>query len=170
MAVFTAIAATATAVSTWFAGLTAIQAFGVRIIAGLAFNALAKALAGQPDGPQGGVETRLRQGADLPRRIVLGRRGIAGSLVYHNQWGPGANRYYTRVTALSDLPVSGLVELWIDGERSAIDWANPDPDGKGYPILGLRDSRVHPARPGPVAGHPVAADQPCGRAGGLRDL
>jgi hypothetical protein len=73
----------------------------------------------------------------VPRSFILGRYATAGSLVYHNSWGQAGktpNAYYTRVTALSDLPVGGLVEVWIDGKKCTLDTGNPDPDGKGWPV------------------------------------
>ncbi|MFP4275521.1 MAG: hypothetical protein ACLFRU_10900, partial [Paracoccaceae bacterium] len=145
MAVFSGIAAAAGAVGTWFAGLGVVGQIAVRLVAGLAFNALSEALAGKPPKPRKpGITGQMQQGADVPRSFILGRYATPGSLVYHNSWGKSGdtpNAYYTRVTALSDLPVAGLAAIWVDGERLTIDTDNPDPDGKGFPI-GLSDTRT----------------------------
>ncbi|WP_114286143.1 hypothetical protein [Candidatus Halocynthiibacter alkanivorans] len=74
----------------------------------------------------------------MPRSFIPGRYATAGSLAYHNEWGETGktpNAYYTRITALSDLPVKGLGEVWIDGNQCGIDWNNPHPDF-GLPVIG----------------------------------
>ncbi|WP_347837769.1 phage tail protein [uncultured Planktomarina sp.] len=146
MAVFTAIAAAFTAVGTWFAGLSAIGAFAVRLGVGLALNGIASAIQRkklkslQANQKTPGVTFQLQQGADQPRSFIVGQYATAGSLVYHNSWGSVGgtpNAYYTRVTALSDLPVTGLVSVWIDGQRCTLDTANEDPE-KGFPVVNYR--------------------------------
>lgn len=146
MAIFTALVATISSVGTWFAGLGAIAQAAVQIGAGLAFNALSAALAGKPEAPkEPGIVGELQQGADIPRAFLMGRRATAGSLAYHNQWGGTENEFYTRITALSDLPITGLVEMWIDGKLYQLDKANPHAD-YGCPILGLSETRTENRR------------------------
>ena len=145
MAVFSGIAAAIATFSTWFAALSPLAQIGLRLLAGVAFNALSRALAGEPKKPRPpGITGQIQQGADLPRSFILGRYATAGSLVYHNTWGKSGrtpNAYYTRVTALSDLPITALEAVWIDGERMVLG-TTPDPDGKGLPILKLTETRT----------------------------
>ncbi len=145
MAFFSAIAAGFAAAGTWFAGLSVVAQFAVRIGASLALNTLASAFSGRQDKPKvAGISAEVGQGADIPRSFVLGRMATRGSLAYHNTWGKVGdtpNAFYSRATVLSDLPVKGLVEVWIDGQRCALDLANPDPDGKGFPVLEFTGSR-----------------------------
>lgn len=142
MAVFTAITATLTAVGTWFAGLGVVAQFAVRIGFGLALNGVASAIRrkNQPQSKKVGVSGQLQQGADQPRSFILGVGSTAGSLVYHNTWdtaNSSKNTYYTRVTAVCDLPVEGLREVWINGQLCIIDMENERPN-LGYPILNFR--------------------------------
>ncbi|MGR3498768.1 MAG: phage tail protein [Limimaricola soesokkakensis] len=144
MAFFTSIAAAFTTAGAWFAGLSALGQFAVQMGVSLALNALSSAIAGQDKPKAPGIAGEVRQGADVPRSFILGRYATRGSLVYRNAWGkPGdtPNEFYTRVTALSDLPVKGLVEVWIDGRRCTLDLANPHPDGRGYPVVELEVTR-----------------------------
>lgn len=141
MAIFTAIAGIAASVGSWFAGLGVVTQAFVRIGAGLVFNALSAALAGKPEAPkEPGIVGELQQGADVRRAFIMGRRAVPGSLVYHNQWGP-ENEMYTRITALSDLPITGLDHVWVDGVRYELDKVNPHPD-YGWPIIGLDQTRT----------------------------
>jgi hypothetical protein len=121
-----------------------------KLLTGVAFNALASALFA-PDAPKNpdpaGIVGEIQQGV-VPRSIILGTSATAGSLVYHNHWGGETNEYYTRITALCDLPVGGLAEIWIDGEKMALS-STPDPGGKGYPIVELStvDKKMVPVAP-----------------------
>ncbi|MEP5730362.1 MAG: phage tail protein [Sulfitobacter sp.] len=139
MAIFSA---AVVALGTWFTGLTVGAQLLVQLAGGLAFNALSAALAGRAEQPkEPGIVGELQQGADITRSFLVGRRATAGSLAYHNQWGGSENEFYTRITALSDLPITGLVDLWIDGQHYQIDRENPH-DEYGWPILGLSETRT----------------------------
>lgn len=141
MPLFTAIAAGAAAFGTWFAAQTILTQFAIRLAAGWALNKISKALAGKPPKPRrNGITGEMGQGADIPRSFILGQFATRGSLVYHNSWGGSENDYYTRITALSDLPVAGLAYLWIDGVRVEIDFANPDPNF-GFPLIGYSETQ-----------------------------
>ena len=138
MAFFSSIAAAFTAYGVWFAGLSAVGQFAVRLGVSLAVNALAGAIAGRGgDKPRAaGIVSTIQQGADVPRSFIAGRYATRGSLAYHNTWGQDGdtpNAYYTRVTALSDLPIKGLVEVWIDGVRCSLGTV-ADPQ-RGFPVV-----------------------------------
>ena len=146
MAIFTAIAGAVAAVGAWFGGLSIVAQIGVRFAAGLALNALSRALAGKPEGPrEPGIVGEIQQGADIGRSFLMGVRATAGSLVYHNQWGGSENELYTRITALSDLPIDGLIEVWVDGKLYQLDRDNPHED-YGWPIIGLSEERTKTER------------------------
>jgi hypothetical protein len=141
MAIFTAAVALVSTFGAWFGTLSVFAQVGIRFAAGLAFNALSRALSGKPEGPrEPGIVGEIQQGADIGRSFLVGVRATAGSLVYHNQWGGSENEYYTRITAISDLPIDGLVEIWVDGKLYQIDSDNPHADF-GWPILGLSEEK-----------------------------
>ncbi|WP_306150650.1 phage tail protein [Roseovarius sp. MMSF_3281] len=130
------ISAAVAAVTAFLASAPPLIAGLFKLGAGLLLNAVAQAFFGpkKPTRKRAGITGELQLGAEVPRSIILGHTATAASLVYHNQWGGSANDYNTFVLALSDMPVAGLRAVFLDDERSDIDWENPDPDGKGYPL------------------------------------
>lgn len=145
MPIFSGVAALVASVGTWFAGLGAVTQAFVQIGAGLVFNKLSAALAGKAEQlKEPGIVGELQQGADVGRSFVVGRRATPGSLAYHNEWGAD-NEYYTRITALSDLPITGLVSIWVDGKHYQLDRQNPHADF-GWPIIGLDETRTESRR------------------------
>lgn len=119
MAIFSAIASVFTAVSTFIGGLGAVGAFLLKTAVGVGLSLLAQSLAGKPKDPTFSINGTLQGGGDVPRSFIMGRTATAGSLVFVNTWGQDGdtpNAYLTQVIALSDLPVRGLAEVWVNGE------------------------------------------------------
>ena len=169
MAILTGLTAFFAGIGTWFTGLSLAGQFLVRIGIGLILNGVASAIARRKQGKQKtpGVTIQLQQGADTPRSFIIGQGATGGSLVYHNSWGSiggTPNAYYSRVTALSDLPVAGLAEVWIDGVLVTLDLENEDAD-KGFPVVEYQTTAerqvvVIPGTPGDrgVQGIPATYD------------
>lgn len=101
-------------------GLGAVGAFLLKTAEfGLGVNLLAQSLAGKPKDPTFSINGTLQGGGDVARSFIMGRTATAGSLVFVNTWGQDGdtpNAYLTQVIALSDLPVRGLAEVWVNGE------------------------------------------------------
>jgi len=122
MAVFTAIAGAIFGAGTFLAGATA---FVLQTAVGLGLSLAAQALAGKRSTPQAetkgpgfSVQGKLQGGGDVPRSFPLGRAMTAGSLVYANTWGQSGetpNAFMTQIIALSDLPVKGLLGVYVNG-------------------------------------------------------
>ncbi len=127
MAIFTGIAAIFTAVSTWIGGLSAIGAFALKTAVGIGLSLAAQALAGKPKGPEAqtfSLSTSLQGGGDVSRSFIMGRAATGGSLVWLNTWGrdgKAPNAWLTQVIALSDMPIRGVAEIWVDGEKITFD-------------------------------------------------
>lgn len=122
MAIFSAIGAAVTAVSGWIGGLGAFGAFALKTAVGIGLSFAAQALAGKPKNQEQkfSINTSLTGGGALNRSFIFGRAATGGSLVWANTWGAeeGApNSWLTQVIALSDVPVKGLAEVWVDGVR-----------------------------------------------------
>lgn len=121
MAFFTAIGAAIFGAGTFLAGVaTAV----LKLAVGIGMNLLAQSLAGKPKGPEFSINGSLQGGGDLPRSIMFGEYSTAGSLVWTNTWGQDGdtkNAYLTQVIALSDLPVKGLLGMWVNGEKITFD-------------------------------------------------
>lgn len=123
MAIFTAIAAVFTGVSAWFAGLSLFAQALIKIGVGLVVNKIAASLAGKPKRTPFGIKGELQRGADIPQSFIIGEYATAGSLVWAEEWGSSGgtpNAYFTQVIELSNLPVKGLNDIWIDGEKRTI--------------------------------------------------
>ncbi|OOO25601.1 phage tail protein [Agrobacterium sp. YIC 4121] len=123
MAIFSGIAAAIggaiSAVSGFIGGLGAVGAFLLKTAVGVGLSLLAQSLAGKPKDPTFSINGTLQGGGDVPRSFIMGRTATAGSLVFVNTWGQDGdtpNAYLTQVIALSDLPVRGLAEVWVNGE------------------------------------------------------
>lgn len=119
MALFTAIG---TAVGSLFTG-GSFATFAIKTLAKLAVSAIVRKLTQKKTSSQVyGTSGKLQGGDDVPRQFPLGIGAAEGSLVYGSFWGAdGApNSHFTQVIALSDLPVKGLLEVWVDGVKRTI--------------------------------------------------
>ncbi|WP_234851558.1 phage tail protein [Sinorhizobium meliloti] len=136
MPLFTAIGAAVTAVSAWIGSLGTLGAFALKTAVGVGLSLAAQALAGKPKEQNFALNGELQGGGDLPRSFILGKYATAGSLVWANAWGKSGdtpNSWLTQVIALSDLPVKGLLEVWVDGEK--VTYAPSGSDGIfGYSV------------------------------------
>lgn len=139
-ALFTSVGiATALGVSASF--FTAAAAFTLNVIVGsvvsFALSKVTAALAGKPKAPKVppfGVQASLRTGGDVPRSIIVGRGVTAGSLVWANTWGnPGdvPNEYLTQVIALSDMPIHGVTQLFVNGQAVSFGAGTVNSDSHG---------------------------------------
>ncbi len=136
MAIFTAIGAAIGAISSFIGGLGAIGTFLLRTAVGIGLNLLASSLAGKPKEPSFALNGELRGGGDLSRSFIVGKYMTAGSLVWANTWGKDGdtpNAWLTQVIALSDLPVKGLLEVYVDGKKVTYGQGTNGERGYGIP-------------------------------------
>jgi hypothetical protein len=120
----------------------------IQLALGVGLSYLAAALAPKPkiEIPIGGSSGKLTAGGSVPRSFIVGRGMTAGSLVYANTFGNSGNTpnaYFVQVIALSDLPVTGLAEVLINGEP--VTWnpgGTPGPDGIAIPEYN-KDGKEH---------------------------
>lgn len=139
MAIFSLISSVVTAVSGFIGTLGAFGSFVLRAAVGVGLSLLAKSIAGQPKDPTFSINGTLQGGGDVPRSFIMGRTATAGSLVFVNTWGNDGdtpNAYLTQVIALSDLPVRGLAEVWVNGERVTLGGLTD----RGYAVNEYADS------------------------------
>jgi hypothetical protein len=130
---------------------TVISQAGIigQLIVGVALNAastlLQKALAKKPkqQAASVGVQGQLQVGGDNPLSFVAGTTGEAGQLEYVNSWGNDGgtpNAYLTLVISLSDIPITALRRIFVNGQACTFDsgpvtsGGSPDSDGKGYVV------------------------------------
>ncbi|EHJ97704.1 phage tail protein [Agrobacterium tumefaciens] len=124
MAIFSGIASAIggaiSAVSSFIGGLGVVGSFLLKTAVGVGVSLLAQSLAGKTKDPTFSINGTLQGGGDISRSFILGRTATAGSLVFVNTWGRDGdtpNAYLTQVIALSDMPIRGLAEVWVNGER-----------------------------------------------------
>jgi hypothetical protein len=116
----------------WLGGggiLAGLVGGALKLGIGLGLSYLAQSLFGkkQPVGGVGGASGKLQSGGAVPRSFVVGRGMTAGSLVYAGTWGNvdnTPNAFLHMVIALSDLPVKGLAEIWVNGSKVTWNAAN----------------------------------------------
>ena len=138
MAIFTS-AGIASALGVAAGTFTAVAAAVLNITVGVGVSLLAQSLAGKPKDPTFSINGTLQGGGDISRSFILGRTATAGSLVFVNTWGQDGdtpNAYLTQVIALSDLPVRGLAEVWVNGERVTLGGLTD----RGYAVSEYPDS------------------------------
>lgn len=137
MAIFSAIGAAIAGISTFIGGLGPIAAFALRTAVGIGLSLAAQALAGKTKDPSFSINGDIQGGGDLARSFILGRYATAGSLVWCNAWGNDGdtpNAWFTQVIALSDLPLGGLAEVWVDGAQVTYNPAGNNNSIYGYSI------------------------------------
>jgi len=120
MPIFSAAVALFSAVSTFIGGLGAIGVAALQMAAGVGINLILAAVKGKPQQQKAGIQGKLSAGGDVSRSIMVGQYNTAGSLVYRNTYGQSGdtpNAFYVEVRALADLPVGGLIDVWVDGEK-----------------------------------------------------
>ncbi len=139
MAVFTtaAVAGALSAVGIQSAFLATVSTFALNAAVGVGLS-LAVAELQKADQPQaGGVQGKMQSGGDVPRSILMGARATAGSLVYANTWGKSGktpNAYLTQVIALSDVPISGVTAVWVNGAPVTVDTSDTSYGDWGFPV------------------------------------
>lgn len=143
MAIFSGIAAAisgaVSAVSGFIGGLGVVGSFLLKTAVGLGVSLLAQSLAGKSKDPTFSINGTIQGGGDVSRSFILGRTATAGSLVFVNTWGQDGdtpNAYLTQVIALSDMPVRGLAEVWVNGERATLGGLTD----RGYAVNEYADS------------------------------
>lgn len=137
MALFTS-AGIAAALGVKATFMTAAAAFALNATVGIGLNLAAQSLAGKPKDPVFSINGTLQAGGDVARSFIFGRTATAGSLVWANTWGRDGdtpNAFLTQVIALSDLPTQDLDEVWVNGQKAALNKANPHPE-YGWPVGG----------------------------------
>lgn len=125
---FLAVGATLFGAGTFLAAATDVV-IGVGASIGLSYAATE--LAGKPKQPaMAGTEIAhfsaqgtMQIGGVVPRSFPLGKTSTAGSLIYRNYWGTEGgtpNAYHTQVISLSDLPIKGLLGIWVYDKKCTL--------------------------------------------------
>ncbi|MGD9476153.1 phage tail protein [Shinella sp. G-2] len=143
------IGAAIAAVSSWWAGASVFLKFGVMLAinvgSGLLEQYRAKKAARKANEQSRGVTLQMQMGDTLSRSYLIGTHPTAGRRNYAGSWGEDGktpNAFLVDVREISFLPShagpTGLQELRIADRYVTILWAEPDPEGRGYPVLEYR--------------------------------
>lgn len=114
------------------AGATALEMVGQAIVGiGLSFGMsyIAKKLQ-----PQSSTSATAAQGMQLslsydpngPRQWPFGTCASAGTLIYHNSYGPNGNDYLQLACKLGDVPCDSIVSLRVDGKSCTVSGSSSD--------------------------------------------
>lgn len=82
---------------------------------------LAQRLTPQPSNSGQGTSLSLRITSNESREIAFGRCASAGSLKYHNTYGPNGNDYVQLLIVLADHECDGLEAVYVDGKLVLFD-------------------------------------------------
>lgn len=137
MAIFSLGAALVSGISSFIGGLGALGTFALRTAVGIGLSLAAQALAGKEKPPGFSFTGTLQGGGDLSRSFIIGRYATGGSLVWANTWGNAdstPNAWLTQVIALSDLPISGVSGVIVDGKTVTFDYAQAVSQPYGYQV------------------------------------
>jgi hypothetical protein len=117
---------------------TAVE-IGLYAIGAVGLSYVASALAPKPPSASAspsGVSAVIEGGGVVPRSFLVGRYATSGSLIYDGTWGTDGdtpNAFYTKVIALSDLPMTALQEIWEGSTKGTYD-TSATAITQGYPI------------------------------------
>ncbi len=119
--------------------LSGVGGFVLKTAVGFALNyAASEFLAPKSSIPQAlSRGQQIQTGATVARSFIVGRAPTRGSDVWRNEWGSNGdvpNALFTRVYALSDLPVKGLDAILFNGEAFVPAGAN-HADGRGQAFI-----------------------------------
>jgi hypothetical protein len=118
-----------TAVGAMVVNLGAIGQAAVGFVANLVLTTLVGAFFGPKEPKDKGIKERMDNGADKPPKLVFGKYGVPGHLLYHNSFF-GTRNIYVEVIILCAKPVNGLSNLVrIAGRNCVIDDSTVDADG-----------------------------------------
>lgn len=81
-----------------------------------------------------GMQLSMSTDPNGPRQFAFGRVASAGSLIYHNSYGPNGNDYLQVVVKLADFPCSALVNCFVDGTGRGVGSAISTSDVTGQPV------------------------------------
>ncbi len=124
---------TAFAITPMFFGLlaplfSAVAAFGATFVGqavigaalSLGLGYLSRKLQPQPDTTVRGMSLSLQADNNDDRQVAFGRCASAGSLKYHNTYGPNGNDYLQLVFQLADHECDALEAVIVDGVRKNV--------------------------------------------------
>lgn len=136
------IVAAVKAVPVWFAALKPVAALAVRVVAGVALNAVGTAIQKrQMRKAQAGMQTDAPSGIRTAMTLGGGNNAdsmIAGTYATAGNWNApwvmhGArNVYNSQVIDLSGVPVSGLVQVYVNGSPITLGTSDATIDGQNF--------------------------------------
>jgi len=106
----------------------------ITVVLSVASTLLKQAFAPKQD-KRTGSRGSAQVGGKVPQYFLVGTVGEAGKLEYQNAWGNDGevpNAYLTNVHSFGDLPVAGMVGLFVNGVRVTLSETGAVP--QGYPV------------------------------------
>lgn len=134
------ITALVTAIASAIGGLGAFGQAIFGLVLKIGVSLLAKAMTKEPEPV--GVRGQIEVGGDNPISFIVGTYATTGQLEYVGTFGKAGktpNAYLTQVISLGDLPVKGLVDLFVNGEKCTIDYDETKYGDWGFPVTDFED-------------------------------
>ncbi|MCV9997319.1 phage tail protein [Pararhizobium sp. YC-54] len=115
-----------------FAGQLVTLAIGMAFNLGVGLIQKARAKRKAKDQTKG-ISFELQVGDDQPMSFTLGSYAAGGRRKYTGIHGTNG-RYLVDVIELGNIPCPGTPSFWVNDQKVTVNWADPDSDGKGYPV------------------------------------
>lgn len=81
-----------------------------------------------------GMQLSLSYDINGPRQIPFGLVASAGSLIYHNPYGPNGNDYVQMVFRWGDVPCTSLEQVYVNGKLVTLGSHVATSDVSGFPV------------------------------------
>lgn len=114
-ALVSSIGSIGTAVGGFIAGLGVLGKALLSIGLSLALSFVSSLFRPKPKKAEGGVQSQIQIGGDVPRSAIFGKQATAGHIVYVNTYGSN-NAMLEMVFAIGDGQHEGLSRVWVNGK------------------------------------------------------
>lgn len=92
-----------------------VTTFLLTTVASFALSFVSSLFRPKPKKAEGGVQSQIQIGGDVPRSAIFGKQATAGHIVYVNTYGTN-NAMLEMVFALGDGQHEGLSRVWVNGK------------------------------------------------------
>ena len=125
-ALVTSIGSIGATVGAFVTGLGVLGKALISIGLSLALSFVSSLFRPKPKQAEGGVQSQIQIGGDVPRSGIFGKQSTAGHIVYVNTSG-GSNAVLEMVFAVGDGRHEGLSRVWVNGKLSGLTQPGADP-------------------------------------------
>lgn len=125
-ALVTSIGSIGATVGAFVTGLGVLGKALISIGLSLALSFVSSLFRPKPKQAEGGVQSQIQIGGDVPRSAIFGKQATAGHIVYVNTSG-SSNAVLEMVFAIGDSRHEGVSRVWVNGKEAGLTQPGADP-------------------------------------------